>query len=103
MPSCVPRGDPSVLVLLFRFQLWLVLVFLSTHELSYSTGTSATLERQDVDVRAALLDFHSKYYSANIMALTILTKYIPSHGCVVAAVDMLVVVRRGRVVQMIIP
>ena len=28
------------------------------------------------DVRRALLDFHSKYYSANLMALTVLSRFV---------------------------
>ena len=42
----------------------------------FSTGNTRTLkeapEELGLDTRAALLEFHSTYYSANIMGLTIL-------------------------------
>ena len=44
----------------------------------FGTGNTSTLKtipaEKGIDVRKALLDFHEKYYSSNIMALTVLDK-----------------------------
>ncbi|KAL7290058.1 hypothetical protein TKK_0015787 [Trichogramma kaykai] len=44
----------------------------------FGTGNRETLQinpkEKNIDIRQALLDFHSKYYSANIMALSVLGK-----------------------------
>lgn len=40
----------------------------------FGTGSLETLKKEDKDIRKVLMDFHAKYYSANLMKLVVLGK-----------------------------
>lgn len=68
----------------------------------FITGNSETLrdapEKQGIDVRAALLDFHDRYYSANLMTLVIVGRESPEELLALAHRHFAAVADRAAVV-----